>query len=87
LVDSLTSNPSRTGASVNPYELVLVAPRFANIAAGRSPRLDQSQGNIPLRRYASAMFEVVIIKRSTFKWEWRVCDRNGKAIIWLGAHP
>jgi hypothetical protein len=29
----------------------------------------------------STMFEVVIIKRSPTKWEWRVCDRNGNAIM------
>jgi hypothetical protein len=32
-------------------------------------------------RYASTMFEVVIIKRSPLKWEWQVCDREGNAIM------
>jgi hypothetical protein len=28
-----------------------------------------------------SMFEVVVEKRSQFRWEWRVCDRAGKALV------
>ena len=28
------------------------------------------------------MFEVVIEKRSQFRWEWRVCDRDGKTLVY-----
>ena len=28
------------------------------------------------------MFEVVIEKRGEFRWEWQVCDRSGKTLIY-----
>jgi hypothetical protein len=27
------------------------------------------------------MFEVIIEKRGRFRWEWRVCDRTGKTLV------
>jgi hypothetical protein len=27
------------------------------------------------------MFEVVIINRRPFRWEWQLCDREGKVIL------
>ncbi|HZR88919.1 MAG TPA: hypothetical protein VFB02_19075 [Bradyrhizobium sp.] len=28
------------------------------------------------------MFEVVIEKRSEVRWDWRVCDRAGKTLVY-----
>jgi hypothetical protein len=35
------------------------------------------------------MFEVVIIKRSPTKWEWRVCDHKGAVLLhgWEPTRP
>jgi hypothetical protein len=32
--------------------------------------------------YAFFMFEMIIEKRSQFRWEWRVCDRAGKTLVY-----
>ena len=32
--------------------------------------------------YALEMFEVVIEKRSRVRWEWRVCDRAGRTLVY-----
>jgi hypothetical protein len=35
----------------------------------------------PRNPIVGVMFEVVPAKRGRKRWEWRVCDRNGKVII------
>ena len=42
--------------------------------------LDTAQSDRPAGPYACFMFEVVIEKRSQFRWEWRVCDRAGSIL-------
>jgi hypothetical protein len=32
-------------------------------------------------RYVAGMFEVVIVRRSPMRWEWRVCDRKGAILM------
>jgi hypothetical protein len=50
---------------------------------------DRPQGQDVCWRYARAMFEVVIFKRSPTRWEWQVCDRKGNAIMrgWEHTRP
>jgi hypothetical protein len=51
------------------------------VARKKTRRLDRPQCNDAGWRYARAMFEVVIFKRSPTRWEWQVCDRKGNAIM------
>lgn len=44
--------------------------------------VDAAQGAEPVGPYALQMFEVVIEKRSRVRWEWRVCDRAGRTLVY-----
>jgi hypothetical protein len=57
--------------------------------AEKTRRLGRPQGHDACGRYARAMFEVVIFRRSPTKWEWQVCDRKGNAIMrgWEHTRP
>jgi len=57
------------------------AEKISFVARKKTRRLDRPQGHDARWRYARAVFEVVIFKRSTTRWEWQLCDRKGNAIM------
>ena len=56
-------------------------PRYRRSSTGERFDPAQSGGSAGAVLLVS-MFEVVIEKRGGFRWEWRVCDRAGKALVY-----